>query len=368
MDGAPRWAGGYALSLPERSTSIKRVTYSLRDLVRRGLISPTAVDAFTERTLLGDVAWRLLWAHDDDLPEQQSLADRLCSARGILVFLHGWDGSGDIWEDIPALALAQSPDLIALVPDINGFGGTPFVMPRPPIERCNPPGAMAAVEQWLKLIRLHPYTIRQWGDLPPRPVVFVGHSMGGAALFFIDESEWLPGELGRVAASPALLLNDRQRQTFYRALGAGIQLSGVNDIIDRLAENVIAPRVIDVLAGWGSEAVRAEHYRIYRDTPESIIARTFAAMGMLDVSFDGETWDDFIVYLAHKDRLVGVQPALELLESLHFDPAQIRLALGDHYFFSLGSRAALHARNRTLLLEDISAMVRSLQARLENGG
>lgn len=363
LERAPRWVSGYSLSLPERIAPVKRVTYSLRDLVRRDLLDRRAVAAFSDDTHLADFAWRLIWAHECGRPEIESIAAQLCEAWGVLVFLHGWDGSGDIWEGLPALAVLQNPGLLALVPDINGFGGSPFRDERPPFEKCHPPAAMAAVEHWLRVIGLHPDSPSASG-LPPRPIIFVGHSMGGAALFFLDDTRWRPGEVGRIAAAPALLLNDRQRQTFYRALGTGIQLSGLNEVVDRLTENLIAPRIIDALAGWGSPAVREEHRRIYKHTPESVIARTFTAMGLLDVEPSAQTWADFLVYLAHKDRLVGLQPMLELLEDLHFSPAQIRVALGDHYFFSLGSRAALHAKNRALLLDDIGTMARSLRARL----
>lgn len=367
LEAPPAWAGGYSLSLPERVSPVKRVTYTLRDLVRRDLLDRRAVEAFSDSTLLDDFAWRLMWAHNDGLPELESISLRLCEAPGILVFIHGWDGSGEIWEDLPALALLQNPGMLALVPDVNGFGGSAFRVDDPPIGHCDPPAVMAAVEAWLELIGLRIPAGDGRGKVPVRPVVLVGHSMGGAALFFASEDAWHPDELGRIAAAPALLLNDRMRQRFYRALGTGIQLSGWNDFTDRLTTSLIAPRIIDTLTQWGSRAVRAEHYRIYRETPERVVARTCAAMGLLDVELSRQTWRNFVVYLAHKDRLVGLQPALELLEDLHFDPAHIRVALGDHYFFSLGTRPALHARNRAMLLDDITRMARSLAWRL-NGG
>lgn len=353
----PLWAGSYTAWLPERIIPVRRVGYTLRDLSRRGLLDAAAVDAFTAETLLDDFAWRVLWADEDSRHDAESVGEALRSAEGVLVFIHGWDGSGEIWEDLPALALAANPRLVALVPDVNGFGGSPFADPQPPIGKCNPPALIAAVERWIDLLGIRAPA----GSERVRPFVFIGHSMGGAALFFLDESRWRLGEAGRIAAAPALLLNDRQRRRFYRTLGAGIQLTRINEFIDRLAENVLAPRLIDALAGWGSEAVLAEHHRVFRTTPEGVIARTFAAMGLLDVSLEPRTWPHFHVFLAHRDRLVGLQPTLDLLEEIHFNPAQIRLALGDHYFFSLGGHPDLHERNRALLLKDILAMVRRLQ-------
>jgi len=345
---APKWVGGYTAWLAERQSPVRRVGYTLADLGRRGLIDPEEVAAFSQRTGLADFAWRVLWADTDEKPDAESIGEKMRTAAGIVVFVHGWDASGEIWEDMPARVVQEQPDVIALVPDVNGFGGTPFVSETPAPEQCDPPAVMAALEDWLDLLGVRGERVR--------PVVLVGHSMGGAALFFVDRTHWREGELRRVAAAPALLLNDKQRQTFYRALGAGILLSGINDFVDRLAENVIAPRVIDALAGGGSARVQAEHRRIYRATPEGVIARTFAAMGTLSADLMGNGWQPFKVVLGHRDRLVGLIPMLDLLEEIAFDPGQIRVVLGDHYFFSVGEQA-VHARNRELLLADVLEML-----------
>jgi pimeloyl-ACP methyl ester carboxylesterase len=262
-----------------------------------------------------------------------------------------------VWEDLPADVIRQEPGLIALVPDVNGFGGTPFASVEPPVEQCTPPALMSALEGWLDLLALH-----SGGGQKKRPFLFVGHSMGGAALFFLDESRWGPGEIGRVAAAPALLFNDRARRRFYRALGAGIRIGRWSDLADRITEKFIAPRVIDALAGGASDFVRAEHQRIFCSTPEEVMARTFEAMVRLEADFERQAWPHFRVLLAHRDRLVGLQPTLELLEGLNFLPSQIRVALGDHYFFSVGRDARQHAENRALLIADILDLYRSLDA------
>jgi pimeloyl-ACP methyl ester carboxylesterase len=356
LEHAPAWCSGYTAWLPEDIAPVRRVGYNLSSLERNRLIDPAAVEDFREATLLSNFTWRLLWADLDNRPDPESVAEAVRFAEAILVFVHGWDGSGEIWEDLPALAVSQNPRLIALVPDVNGFGGTPFRVDPPPVEKCNPPAIMDALQRWIDLIGVR----SPQGADRVRPVVIIGHSMGGATLFFMDMERWRPREAGRIAAAPALLMNDRQRQSFYRTLGAGIQLTRLADLIDRISENIIAPRLIETLAGGGSERVLAEHERIYRSTPEGVIARTFAALGLLDARFEEPQWPDFLVYLGHRDVLVGLEPALELLADLNFDPASIRVALGDHYFFSIGKHADLHTKNRAMLLRDILAMARDL--------
>jgi len=356
LDHAPAWTPGYSTWQAERISPIRRVGYSLRNLAENGLINSFMFEAFQLSTGLADLSWRLLWADTDDLPDEQSVTNIVRTAEGILVFLHGWDGSGEVWEDLPAEIIQRNPRLMALVPDVNGFGGTPFIDPLPSLELCAPPGLMIAIERWLELLEL-----RSAVDTPvQRPFIFVGHSMGGAALFFMDESHWDPCEVGRIASAPALLMTDPIRQRFYRTLGAGIRISAWNDLAGRLAEEVIAPRVIDALAGGASDFVRAEHQRIFRETPEGVIAQTFAAMGLLNAELMREDWPHFHVFLAHRDRLVGLQPTLELLEELSFSPSQIQIALGDHYFFSIGKDAKMHGLNRELLIKDILEMHRDL--------
>jgi pimeloyl-ACP methyl ester carboxylesterase len=215
---------------------------------------------------------------------------------------------------------------------------------------------MRAIEMWLDILGL-----RQKDSLHKRPFIFIGHSMGGASLFFLDDAIWPPEEAGRVVLAPALLMNDRQRQRFYKTLGTGIRISGWSDTLDRWVEKVVAPRLIEALAGRGSSLhVRSLHKRIFDITPEGVIAQTFAAMGHLEAQFKKSSWSNFIAFLGDKDVLVGLQPTLQLLWDLNFRPEQIRTVAGDHYFFSVGGVVEKHAENRDLIVTDVLSMHASM--------
>ncbi len=359
LDADPEWAAGYSAWLPERIPPVRRVGYTLVDLARRRLLEPESVEAFQQETGLSDFAWRVLWADPAVKPDAESVANALRSAAGVVVFVHGWTGTGDIWEDLPAMLVRENPDLIALVPDVNGFGGSPFSMAVPPLHLCDPPAVMRQLERWLEVIGLHT-------DTAPhrRPFIFVGHSMGGASLFFADDKKWKLGELGRIAVAPALLMNDRSRQRFYRTLGAGIRFSGLTQWLDQIAERFVAPRIIRVLAGGASDRVQAEHMRIYRSTTEGTVAQTFAAMGTLKADLEKVAWPYFQVMLARGDGLVGAELTQELLLANHFDPDQINLTDGDHYFFSVGRRDRVHAYNREALIASIFVLRETMSSAL----
>ncbi len=356
-DSTPDWPSGYSAWLPERTAPVRRVGYTLVDLARRRLMNAEAVIRFRDDTLLADFAWRVLWADTDNQPDAESVANKLRDAEGVIIFIHGWAGSGDIWEDLPALVVKANPRLVALIPDVNGFGGSPFSVNVPPINKCDPPANMRAIEAWIDLLGLRP---KRHGSAR-RPFIFVGHSMSGASLFFLNDQNWKAGEAGRIALAPALLMNDRQRQLFYRTVGTGIRISGWNNLTDRLVETFIAPRFIERAAGEGSSLrVRAQHRKVFDMTPEGVIAQTFEAMGRLEARFDYPDWPNFIAYLADKDLLVGLRPTRELLMGIHFQAAQIREVDGDHYFFSVGSGNNAHARNRQQVIDDILAMHSSM--------
>jgi pimeloyl-ACP methyl ester carboxylesterase len=354
---APSWVAGYKnrqRAKPQYGKRrVLRAEYSLGGLVEEGHLSQEALDDFQRATGLGDMTWRLLWVADGPEPDDEQLQARVAEARGVVVFIHGWDGSGEIWEDLPGLVLSDDPAMVALVPDVNGFGGTPFVREAPAYDQCSPPAAMHAIERWINLLDL-----RSPRDFPnPRVFTFVGHSMGGAALFFLEDDNWSGLEVARVGAAPALLLRDNLRQGFYRALGAGIMLSRWSTFMDWLQERYLAPRMIEALVGWASDFVKEEHRRIYERTPEAVISRTFTAMGRLEATFDKDRWRHFLVFLAHRDRLVGLMESLELLEELTFEPHQLRVCLGDHYFFSVGkAQPRLHALNREMLKDEVLAL------------
>jgi hypothetical protein len=206
---------------------------------------------------------------------------------------------------------------------------------------------MRAVEKWIEAMKLRGRAGTK------RVFTFVGHSMGGAALFYMNDKDWAEYRYARCAVAPALLCNDALRQGFYIGLGMGIGAGLHYSLLDKLKEK-LAPWLIQQLIAGASEAVKAEHLRIFEKTNKGTLAQTFYALGQVEEPHRRRRWKNFRVFLGHKDRLVGVAPMLNLLEDLCFRSENIRVVLGDHYLFSASIQTRRnHGENRVILLKEI---------------
>ncbi len=364
--GKVPWVTGYSVSSRGAGSVAGTQTahYSLRHLAEQGYLDASAVNQMLLDSDLSDFHWHLVWA-DDHSTTDAELADLPGKIDGYVVFLHGWTGSSAIWEDLPGMVVASNPRLVSLIADHNGFGETPFATPTPDFAHCSPIGAMRAAERWIELLGLQ----REHDHPTPQTISLVGHSMGGAALFFAQESNWRPGELTRLAIAPALFLHDDMHRAFCAALSQGIELSGRSQVMATF-EGIAEPRFLEVMTAGASQAVVQEHHRIYESTPRSVTARTIAAMGKITEHPRSVAWDQVRVILGHRDLLVGLIPMIDLLQELHFPVAQLRVVMGTHYLFSPGDgwREA-HVQNRQLVLDDIMTLHEEgmRRQRAENG-
>jgi pimeloyl-ACP methyl ester carboxylesterase len=351
------WLEGFKTSRQEGQDGVVSLSFDLSTLVERGYLGKKAFAQFKEATGLADFAWRLVY-NGCSWGGPIARKEVLSRAQGFVVFIHGLDGSGEIWESLPAMVCRGNPRLVAFVLDVNGFGGSPFIEAEmPEVAQCHPEGCMRAVEEWIRTIKL------RGREGTKRIFTFVGHSMGGAALFYMNDKDWAEDRHARCAVAPALLCNDTLRQGFYVGLGLGIGAGLQYSLLDKLKET-LAPWLIEELMGGASEAVKAEHLRIFEKTSKGTLAQTFYALGQTEPPHRRRRWKNFRVVLGHKDRLVGVAPMLNLLEDLGFRSENIRVVLGDHYLFSVSLKTRRHhGENRDILLEEILQLHEGCRAR-----
>lgn len=322
-------------------------TYNLTHLAANGHISSEALSGFRQATGLDNFSWRMYY-HRRPTGRVLPISGLLPGAQGYIIFMHGWDGSHAIWEDLPAQVCATNPRLVCFALDVNGFGGSPFIEAEMPIlELCGPRATMKAVELWLDIIKLH-------RSGPQRQVfTFVGHSMSGAALFHKSTEGWEDNRYSLLALAPAMLHTDTVKQAFYRTLGLGIGAGLQYEFLDRFKDR-LATQVMELLAANASQAVKKEHARVFQRTAKGTIAQTFFALGLAEETPPTRNWDNVFVMLAHKDRLVALGPILNLLETMGLASPNVQVMLGDHYFFSVSNQSRrLHAYNREEVLRNI---------------
>ncbi|GAB4519565.1 MAG: hypothetical protein OHK0046_28640 [Anaerolineae bacterium] len=348
------WVAGYTRRddgvVPDTYTA----NYSVKDLMRKGYISLEEGQAFLDECHLQDFAWKIHWPEDFETPDEY-LLDRVSNVQGYVVFVHGWTGNNTIWEELPGMIVQSNRRLVAISIDHNGFGFSKFTDDTPDLNLCNPPAAMNALQKWIDLIKLR----RQPGDTQAKIINFVGHSMGGATLFYLNPMYWQYGEVTCYALAPALLLEDELHRAFFTALGLGI------NVVQRIrafefVERFVKPTVVRTLCAGASDYVKETHTFQYGVTPRGVTGSTFIAMGQLDNTEIARNWDLFRVMLGHRDRLVGLTGMMDLLVQLEFPAGHIRVVPGTHYMFSIGTESSLnsyqHAQNRELVVQDILAL------------
>lgn len=348
---ADHWINGYLRRGEGRVANTYIADYSVHDLMDKGYIDRETGDDFLNQAGIEDFFWQVTWPEDFETPDEL-LEMNIKNAQGIVVFVHGWTGNHAIWEDLPGLTVHQNRTLVAISVDHNGFGKSSFVEHSPDLDMCNPPAAMSTLQHFVDMLKIR----RQLGDPGQRVINFVGHSMGGATLFYLNPIVWRFGEVTRYAIAPALLLEDEMYRAFFTTLGIGISLlervRGLNFI-----GQALKPSVVQSLCQGASDHVKSLHSQQYDDTARGITGATFLAMGRLKNREIARDWNTFRVMLGHKDRLVGLTGMMDLLGKLEFPVANMRVVPGSHYMFSVGSEspenAYLHSQNRDLVVQEI---------------
>lgn len=359
------WILGYSARRVGRLPQTYVLEYRLSDLMKQGYLARNEGQNFLKSTGLTDFYWELIFAEDFELPTEYML-DRLGNVQGYVLFVHGWTGNHLIWEDLPYLTVLSNRNVVALSIDHNGFGISLFEDVTPALDTCNPPAAMNALQNWIDLLKLR----RQAGNPQPKVINLVGHSMGGAMLFYLNPLLWRYGEVTRFALAPALLLEDDAHRIFYTTLGLGIGILQRLPILE-IVERFIKPTMLSTLVAGASNEVKELHSVQYAATPRGITGATFMAMGRLNNYEIAREFKLMRVMLGHRDPLVGLTGMMDLLMKLEFPAANLHVVPGTHYLFSVGTEnpmnAYQHAQNRELIVEDILELHEDAYKRQKQG-
>jgi pimeloyl-ACP methyl ester carboxylesterase len=345
------WVRGYTVRGQGVVPNTYTAKYHLTDLIKKGLIDTDEGSSLLTAAGLEDFQWEVTWPEDFETPDE-FLEDRIANVQGYAIFIHGWTGNHTIWEELPGMTVMSNRRLVALSVDHNGFGVSRFIDKSPDLDACNPPAAMRVIQRWVDLLKIR----RQPGSPNLKVVNFIGHSMGGATLFYLNPIFWSFAEETRYALAPALLLEDELHRAFFTTLGIGIGILQRIPVLD-FVERFIKPGMVQALAAGASEFVKQTHSQQYEATPRGITGATFMAMGRLSDYEIARNWQLCRVMLGHRDRLVGLTDMMDLLSKMEFPAGNVRVVPGSHYMFSVGvenpQTAFQHAQNRELVVQDI---------------
>ncbi len=338
------WVHGHSAVEQEPISDVERASYAFSGLADQGLMTTRQLADFQDATGLADFAWRAFWNKTSLRRADDQLRRLMRRTQGFVIFMQGWGGGVHLWDPLPALVCAANPRLVALAPDLNGFGRSSFLSDFPSLDKCDPHGVMRAVACWVELLGLRsgPRASKRL-----RVITFVGHSTSGAALFHLRSQDWRDNEQARCAIAPTLLGNDQLSRQFNAALGLK------NNPREKLKSRLPAT-VVDKLLSGASRATRSEYRRVIESTPQGTLTQTFYALQASQHKLKSQDWSNFQVILGHDDRLVNVSSMLDFLDELGFAPNQIQVVMGNHYLFhgSDHDRRA-HLRNRETVLGEI---------------
>jgi hypothetical protein len=180
------WASG-ADRVFDLAPGIQRADYRLSALEAAGLIHYARCAEFRSRTGYADFGWSVLGRSN----RLGSITEPTAYARAgeLAVMLHGTFCDREAWMGMAPLICRDQGQTLVLVPDLSGFGASPFDVRVAP-EKLGPRPLLDAVLAWLELL-----SVREL------PSVLVGHSYAATALLTATDEELGP-RTSRVALTP----------------------------------------------------------------------------------------------------------------------------------------------------------------------
>jgi len=344
------WVDGHRAVEQESIADVEQASYALSRLADLGLITTRQLADFQDATGLADFAWRVFWNKSALGKADHDLRSLMRRTQGFVIFMHSWGTSPATWDPLPALVCAANPRLVSLIPDLNGFGGSPFLSEIPPLDKCDPYAVMQTTAYWIEMLGLRSSPRARQRR---RVMTFVAHSMSAVALFYFRDQDWFDNEHARCAITPALLGTPTLWRQFYKALGLDVSPGNLGSALEKLKTQLPSSLVENLLRGT-NQTTQTESLQVFESTPTGTLAQTFYAIGARRRGLETRQWPNFQVILGHDDHLIQVSAMLDFLDELGFAPDQIQVVMGDHYLFSVSDQnRRLHMRNREILLGEI---------------
>ncbi len=114
----------------------------------------------------------------------------LARTRELVVLLHGWLCTREVWQDIAQGVCRDNGSAVVLAPDVGGFGATRFSEVVPAPQHAAPSNLGRVLSHWLHLV-----------GLDGLPLVVLGHSMSAIGILTLEDGELGPRAV-RIALTP----------------------------------------------------------------------------------------------------------------------------------------------------------------------
>lgn len=178
------------------SHDIARADYTLGTLAQAGLVDARALATFRERSAYADLGWSM-YAHTSRLGPI-SASSVLARASDVVVLGHGTLCTRRVWRALAAALCRENAQAIVLVPDLLGFGESPYSRENFRPEHGSARALAGALLDWLDLLGVREL-----------PTVLVGHSLAASALLSVSD-EMVGERVSRVAITPVFPFVDRR--------------------------------------------------------------------------------------------------------------------------------------------------------------
>jgi serine/threonine protein kinase len=301
------------VAVSQISPEIARADYTLGALAKAGLLSAEAVERFRDTTGYAELGWSL-YAHTSRLGPI-SHSSLIARASDVIVLAHGALCTRRVWRALAAALCRENAQAIVLVPDLIGFGQSPFDPERFRAEHATPRALADAQLAWLDMLGVREL-----------PTVLVGHSVAGAALLCVSD-ELLGERTSRIAVTPVFPFVDWRLRLTLRVSGFLLRTLCRFEPLRRLVGRLLLHSP-DIRAYAPEE--RAQIRERFLEVPPSALAALTSAVARA-VPHASDRLDRCLIVVGKDDPLVPEAQVLAALGRLGIPRRSLhRLASGGH--------------------------------------
>lgn len=293
---------------------LERTDTRISELVRGGQVDEDAWQEFQAQTSYAEFGWAM-YGRPGRLGSLDTAA-AVARASEVVVLLHGWGCTRDVWARIAQQLCRDNAEVLVLTPDVQGFGESVFDQPWPSRPHTAPDGFYTAIKHWLALLGLH--------DLP---TVIVGHSMAGIAVLAGEDAPDTRRPY-RVSIAPPWL-STRPLMWWWVKIGTLllIALSYLGPAFRLVTDSVSMGKTSDRIAPH----VRTEMIHNMRRIDRTVLGRIAQGIG-LGLEPSAEAIHRTIIIAGDEDPMLTADPIFAAAARIGIPRSHVRvLSTASHY-------------------------------------